>query len=704
MNASPHCPRRAPGWRLPKLLTSLALLGCLALAGEAHSSTMAGAASHAEALDASFASAEVVLYKEFHGRTPISTRRKAEAWLADHPDSIIAHFVLGAILRDSEGALGPAMRHLGQARELYEARWPSDAAHPEAPWQLHREMLFEIQQLAGELEKHEYRLAMLDYYNTLYDPDLLGERAWPLMSLGRVNKAREAALLARERGGVVQRSLGRNASCALEGRHGSRGAWFDACLDAFDQAALVAKDDPPFAAPEEASSVAVHAYNAALAARAMLRPDEVERLARAGARRLEYTAANPWGILMRLYLDQGRGREAAKALLEAERWRVRQPPALRDQIRADADALAASLLLLAGEADAGRGRIDRALRYPDRRGLTSVSREQTEGAHALLRRALRASQDEVKAEREACGAITSQGDQESWWDRFTASVEAQFEDLGDLGRIERALEHGDSARRSFAFFVHGGLEPLPLWLIGDLVDVMGVGVARVALTSARSKESMEGLQAYLETIEFEILYRDSEWESAWNFADLVLDRLPPAEVALRSRVAALAGDAALRDGQHAKGLAFLELAMNEEPGSLRRLGIALPVSVSGPATNASAADLEERLLKSPRFEVDEGGFRVDISELGDSLQVCLDGPSGSRLGCYALDPQEETKDENEARDRGTPELCLAVHKQAFALPLGLSGTDMGSLDGTSIISDLASRRRLQRTLDAFVRE
>jgi hypothetical protein len=653
------------------------------------------------ALQKVFAPEEVRLYQEYKGRTPITTRRKAEAWLADHPDSLIAHYVLGAILRQAEGALGDAMRHLGEARRLYEKRWPVDETQPNAPWALHREMLFEIQQLAGELEKHEYRLSMIDYYNALYEPDLLGERAWPLMNLDRIDDAREAARSAQERGGVVQRSLGRNAACAIEGRHGDRQAWFTACLGAFEAAEIVARDDPPFASPEEASSLAVHAYNAALAARAILRPDEVERLAQAGARRLEYTAANPWGVLMRLYLDQGRGQEAGKALLEAERWRGRQPPALRDQIRADADALAATLLLLAGKADAGRGRIDRALLHPDRRGLTTASREETAGAHALLRRALRVAQDERRAEAEACG----REDERSWWERGGSALEARFADAADRGTIERALEHPEATQRSFGFFLHGGLEPLPVWLVGDLVEIMGQGVARVALKQAREQGKMSGLEAYFDTIEFELQYREGNWREAWTFGELVVQRLPGAEVALRARVAALAGDAALRDGEDQRGLALLEAAMSEEPGTLRRLGLALPAKITDSSAGGSGAELVALLEDSPRFEASDVGFRLDVVSFTDGLSVCIDGPSGSRLGCYGALPVETTEEGSiDTIEQSAQRVCEGVHELAFALPLGLSGTEMGSLDGSSIISDESSRRRLQRTLDSFVRD
>ena len=187
--------------------------------------------------------------------------------------------------------------------------------------------------------------------------------------------------------------------------------------------------------------------------------------------------------------------------------------------------------------------------------------------------------------------------------------------------------------------------------------------------------------------------------------ELVLQRLPGSELALRARVAALAGDAALRDGEDQRGLALLEVAMSEEPGSLRRLGIALPVSITDSSTGGAGAGLVELLEASPRFEPSDGGFRLDVVSFSDGLSVCIDGPSGSRLGCYGAQPEEAVPDDGPAPiEDSLQRVCEGVHELAFALPLGLSGTEMGSLDGSSVISDESSRRRLQRTLDSFVRQ
>ena len=295
----------------------------------------------------------------------LTARRKAEALLVEHPDSVVGHYVFAQILRRAEGNLPKAMKEMGKARELYEQQYKPTAANlSETPWMLHREVLYSAQQLAGELERHEYQLQLLDYHDSLYDPRLTAEHAWPLMQLGRYDEARKYAEKAADDPDSFQRSLGRNALCAIEGEARTRTKRFEACLAAYDDAADRAKNDDPFAKPDAITSVTVHAYNAASAALSVLRPDEAERLAKAGATRVEFTPANPWRFLVRLYTDQGRMDEAVQALREMQSWRRKQPPHLREQVRAETDVAFATVLLIAGETETGMTVINRAIRKP----------------------------------------------------------------------------------------------------------------------------------------------------------------------------------------------------------------------------------------------------------------------------------------------------------------------------------------------------
>jgi len=662
--------------------------------------------------------AEDEVYRLFAEHKLLTARRKVEALLENDPDSIIGHYVFGNVLRDAEGQLPEAMQHLGRARELFEERYDPRQRTPGSPWPLHREILFSIQSLAAELEQHEYRLQILDYYDSLYDPNLTAEHAWPLMQLGRYDEAREYAEKASELVQPHQRSLGLNARCAVEAEAGSRAKRFEACQAAFDFASQRAKLDPRDAAPDERTPLTVHAYNAALAAQAVSRPDEVERLALEGTKRLEFTPANPWRLLVRTYTDQGRMEEALTALREMQSWRRRQPAYMRDQDRAETDAAYATFLLVAGETERAERAATRALERPDRRGLTSSSAEQALGANALLRRAIRRAHAEHLREEASWNGT---------WDRWRGRGRALSSGLSaktDDERVIAVLSDDDRLYATFRIHVSGGLEPLPPWLLGDLVDILGPGVVHVALERAAQMEA----DAEDGTPELTQPYRDAlmaEVELAWGnddearaLAEKALAGLPDAEVLLRSRVLAIASEAARGQGDDAAALEFLVAAMDADAGVVRRMGLSLPVRIVQRGSGPAAERLAVLLGRSPRLGRGEG-FQVVIEGESSSLSACLMSPQGGQLACaQAPAPQVEDEvgqaasetDETEPPAEPPTEQEIAAlvaksfHDKAFAMPVGLANVDLGSLDGTSTVSSEAVREHMREVLDGIMEE
>jgi tetratricopeptide (TPR) repeat protein len=641
----------------------------------------------------------------------LTARRKVEALLDEDPDSIVGRYVFAQILRRAEGNLPKAMKQMGKARELYEERYqPTVVNLNSTPWLLHREILYAAQTIAGELERHEYQLQLLDYHDSLYDPRLTAEHAWPLMLLGRFDEARVYAEKAAQSSDEFQRSLGRNALCAIEGEAGNREERFAACLAAYDDASERARGDDPFAKPDEITSVTVHAYNAAQAALSVLRPDEAERLAKAGAVRLEFTPANPWRFLVRLYTDQGRMDEAVLALREMQSWRRKMPPHLREQERAETDVAFATVLLVAGETESGMQVVDRAIANPDRRGLTSSSKEQALGAHALLRLAMRRTHTEVEAER-----ATWSGTAESA--RITRDqVERELQDWADAERIRGVLNHDELLVASFRMYLAGGLDPVPSWLVGDLVPILGAGVSSVVLDMVRAAEKDEALEPYYVAFEAEIALHEGDRKEALRLAEEALASLPEFEALLRARVAAIAGEAAWELGNQQAALGFWATAMQRDAGIIRRRGIALPARIDNQASGPVAARAVELLGGSPRFELEQSGaFTIALDGTERELTICLLGPDGGDLGCANTPPEPDPGTPSEAPAAGVPAVELddddyaamtveALHARAFAMPVGLSNIDLGSLDGTATISEEANRERMQNLLDKLQTE
>ena len=629
---------------------------------------------------------------------PVTARRVAEQVLAEQPQSIVGHYVLGRVLHEAEGALSRAIFHLGHARELYEVRFPVSSDPATAPWKFHRDLLLSISTLAGAIEEYYYQSEMLRFHAAHDRPPRPGEYAWPLMKLGRWQEAREAAEKAKAMKDPGQRSFGLNALCAIERASHDRAAARTACAAAFDNAVAIDATLPDIDA-EHQSSLAVHAYNAALAARADFAPEEAEKMALAGTKKLAFTPANPWRFLVSLYVDEGRGGDAASALREMHRWRMRQPPQLRDQDRAENDVTVATVLLLAGRTEAALRLVDRAIEFPDRRGLSSTDEWQARAANVLVRGAIRRAHHEILDEAASANDESGHG--------VVTGTRERLRRWADDEMVAGVLHDDDRLVDTFRLFGERGITPVPVWLLGDLVDVVGPGVMAVVLRMVREREKVPQLEPYWQAIEAEVHLARGRTGEARRLADAALAQLTEHEALLRARAAAVAAKAAREDGDRNAELAYLVRAYTIDPSVIRRMGLSLPARFAG--SGPESGKVIEMLRRSPRFRSSEGGFQVEVSASPGDYRICLRSPEGNELRC-APDPAAATPapapppaaTPEEAAKPPEPMTAIKAveefHRQAFAMPLGLTGEDMNSLDGSTTVAEQAVRDRVDKML------
>ena len=640
--------------------------------------------------------AELEAYTLYGQNKLVSARTKAERILARDPDSIMGNYIAGVTLREAEGSLARAMFHLGRARELFEERWGVNRP-PGAPWHLHQEILFAITQLAGEIEEYEYQVQMLEFYDSLYDPDLLAEHAWPLLHLGRYEEARQFAKRAIATNERWEASLGLNGLCAIEAEARTRKPQYDACIAALEAARRRAAVVPDAAHPEEAQQVAVHAYNASLAALAMLKHAEAQALAEEGARRLEFTTANPWRILARLHADAGRANEAIEAVREMQRWRARQPAQLRDQDHAETDSALATVLLVAGEIDPAVVLIERAIDRPDRRGLTSSTPEQAHGANALLHRALVHAKAERDYEAVSVGGFFQRNINRIgvWWD--------SLESMRDDERIAGSLSNEDRLVATLRVNVRGGIEPVPVWMIGDLIDALGAGVVAVALETAREADrGFPEVAPYHDAIGAEVALAQGDEDRALELAKRAIEKLPTAEVLLLARTEAVAAEAERRRGDDREAYGHYVRVMRLDAGTLRRMGITLPGRVVAETGGSVVEEVADMLENSPRLRSDDSGFTVAVSGTDTQLHVCLRDPSGGQIKCVdvAKLPHEQGKPD-ETADELAARTADVFHDEIFALRVIISRTDMRSLDGSVTGGVEQSRDEMRQMLNGL---
>lgn len=628
-------------------------------------------------------------YREDKLRT---ARRLAEEVLRANPSSMVGHFVLGSVLRQSDGLLPSSMYHLGQARRLYENTWTVAPAPPEAPWQMHREIVYGIQEVAQELEAHDYRLTMIEFYDALYQPDLSAQRAWTLLQLGRLDDAREYAARARQSSDPDERSQGLNVACAIEARAAERDARAEACQAAFEYA-RARRAENPTTDVVNAVNVTVHAYNAALALLGQFQPNAAEEALQQGAANLSFTPANPWRLLTLMYLSQGRSHDALNALVEMARWRDRQPAWLQDQDRAETLAVRAIALLAAGRAAPAVAAIEQAAARPDRRGLTSGNAEQAAGSHAAIRRAARRLAEVEAAERAAFGDAPEVG----WMARIEESTRAIAADWADRQRIRTALSDADVLTATVSPWRSGGLDPMPAWMARDWVEAAGAGVVLRAVNAAAAAEAGTtlGPQAmpHYDAVRAEAYAARGRLSDARTSARAAYNELPGTEALLRARMAWLIAQGHLDDGNRTDGLAWAARALQLDPGVLRRDGAALPArfEVEGALADLVRAGLDD----VPTFRPDGAAFLLRVQAATAELRFCLVTAANDDLGCVSIAREEDDADDAAFVQRAGPQAL----QDLFSLPLQLRTIDLGSLDGRTSVSSSQTREALQEALD-----
>ena len=181
---------------------------------------------------------------------------------------------------------------------------------------------------------------------------------------------------------------------------------------------------------------------------------------------------------------------------------------------ADVDGAFALVLLASGQEQTAFEKIDKALKYPDRRGVISTTAAQSQGSHTLLRAVSRWMLSERRHEK-----VASQG----WWKRIQHWWASWF------GEPEYEVDANDGsndlARQRLSDFDRQTLlGQRTYWrsiLVGsgtslDFGGRRGVCCSRRGFGGIDSFEGVEGYYA----LEAEIAYERGDWSDVLTFATL----------------------------------------------------------------------------------------------------------------------------------------------------------------------------------------
>lgn len=601
----------------------------------------------------------------------IRARELAETIVHDHPSSYVANFVLGYVHHMGEANAPRAMFFFHRALEQYTHAW-GDPPMPSGPWRWHARMLQELSFVEGELEHYEQQLAYMDRYNTLYDPDMTAEAAWPLMKMRRFDDARRVAQSALSLGSAWQAEVALNALCAVEFEAGDEQRSHEACRAALD---LHGAD------PDRQS--AVDFTNFAESSRSLFRLDEAEEIGLQATRAQVSWFGNPYVELAELYVREGRFPEALDMLHHVHPYRLQRPPHVQDADRNEARRALSEFFVVVGRGEEAVRITTKAVNMPDRRSHNSRDAAQDLAVAAILDRvARRIHADEI--EEAALGepildrAIAWGQATMERWESWTSGRQAARA-LSDTSRLVGIFQIGRA---------RSGI--LPPWLAGDLASILGPGVTIEAIRRARAEDHREGSGAYYDAFEAEAMLEAGDAARAYELARRAHDGLSPAESLLRARTSAIAAEAAMREGRSTDALGSYDEAFQIDPGIWVRLDLAVPVRIVSRG-GAIAAETAALLASSPRFDIADIGMSIDVDASNVHGRACMTSSTGAVLGCGEIDPEaDETPDEFAAR------LARALIEAAFAPRIDMSQTDAAGLDGSNVTAQGGLRTLLDQ--------
>lgn len=617
----------------------------------------------------------------------VRARALAERILERSPHSHVGHLVLGVALKEGEGNLPLALKQLRQARATVELS-PGIARLGQRGW--HRDILFQLRFTLSDLGMYDELLAINQELRGLYEPQAFSLDVWPLMKLGRIEQARAAAAEALATKDPFEEVVARNGLCAIDG--------YPACIATLE--AVRRHDFDPGLALRNAGVSALESGRLA----------EAEKLLLAST---DYPTEeiNPFRDLTMLYTSQARLTEAVDAARRMNEFSRRLPRRQRQYTRGGELTTAGELLLIAGRSSHAVEAADRALEEPDRAAHWSGSAREINAEAALLARRARLTLSEQLDEASAVlGPIDALP---SRWSSLKLRLAAWLDGRAIVplllagGFRPRAPEDAPDRPELSA----------PDWLFLDAIELFG---PRAALSLARSERAAvalnsgpipkQVLQLTYDAIEVEALCLVDRSQACLLAGEALLKQIPTSMALLRSRTLTRLAQQAYRQGDQARAWSYFGELLTRDPGALRRLGVALPVSVVSPSDGLLSEALE-RALSTPRFVEDSASpFRLQAS----ANRLCLFGRGDAALAC-ASDPGEARDVAAATANRSSSptivvppaetaktaaqRIALQFLSVAFSPRVSLSQSDLQSLDGSPLVDRQAPSGAIEGILD-----
>ncbi len=609
----------------------------------------------------------------------VKARELAQQWIYSDSDSPAAQFALAEVLSQVEGNLPRALFHLKRAEELTNYTSLGRAIEMgNVEWHyLTLTQLSFIHQMMGD---QQASLDYLDKIYKIYGQETESFRGWPLIKLKKYNEARASAekVLASS-DNLRDRSRAWNTLCAVELADLRPKESLAACERAMSE-------DEDFALSSAGSVDTVHLLNASEVSMNLLRMAEAEKyLNRAVETINPDSVGNPWIYMMYLTLSQGRFDEARAALDNMLVWREAQSPLVGVMNQAEHFMVSAMFLLLAGYPEDAARLSATALNQPDRTGSYSADESQKDSIAALVNKMANESAAEIKREE-----IATLG--------FFASLRPRVDVLVFRFKAWRSARHAASLFADMET-LQNRLRPyspldvhIPEWVEPELIGLMGTGVMSSILEKTRSEGAFSLNEGYYYAYRTEAAALNARHELTIEIGQQAMELLPEREIMPRARIAARIAAASMRLGRYEQALNHYALALQWDPSIIRRLKMALPVSFVSDDSDF-AQEVEGYLARSPRFQRNDNGFLLNISNAAE-LRLCLNQRNGASVSCHQLQSVEESLNDSDAT-----QLVRQFHKATFSLGYEINQSQRLALLGSSVIISGRNNPRQQQNRD-----
>ena len=578
--------------------------------------------------------------KLLRGSRYVKSREIGEQMLKENPNSFEAQAIIGRVQLYGEGNPGKADYYLRKAHKTIVSRFdqPSTA---EGPWRCYGDVLWSLRAAAMDLEDYSQAMSWIDEYNEAFPPGLPELYGWPLMKLGRMEKARVEMERAKETVKEDPDALNNvlNTIGAVEYEAGN----YQESLDTFAQ--IITRVEQG-----QGTQDAVYYSNAAEAARDLLDLPAAEKYLLKSTQQLgKDSYSTPWLDLAEIYIGQARQPEALQALRRHSRHLASCEPGVQNQKRAESLGVLGLTLMACGYDLEAADLLSQVALHGDRNSATSTKRSLVRSRnHFFYREALKQKRERIREQRSYSGS--SEWFKLYWQElALGQKMEAARRECAAL-----ALENGGPDAMIAPYGPNGFNCP---WLSPNLREIFGPGVVAVQADRILEKVPVEA-KPYVQAVLAEAKGDEELMQEA-------LESLPPSQMLLRGRLYALLA----RETGSAQ---TLQQALEADPPVIRRLSMSLPVSIE-----CQDSTLAKQLKSSPRFHGGEG-FELSVNgDVGSGFSGQMRGPDGSVLASFS-----SAKGEDAAESRRL--LAEELHKTVFAPRVDLSQSDINGLDGSNL--------------------